>query len=1083
MARDYAHDVEQIRTALHQAAGSRASLMVGAGFSFNAQKRYASARDFPSWSSLAESLVLRLYPNDPGARGRALKNAGATSGALRLAQEFEAAFGRTVLLNHLRDMLPDREHEPGAFHQDLLNLPWSDVFTTNYDTLLERAARPLREQRYEVVRGLNDLPLKRSPRIVKLHGTLPELSDCIVTEEDYRTYPEKFGPFVAEVEVAIAESHLCLVGFSGDDPNFLAWSGWVRDRLGDKTPPIYLWTFDELTTFQARMLEQRSVIPLPLSVVTGKADYAEALRAFLHLLKAPGVRKPRWCLPRNLKDEVVDTEPESPGDSESWVTAALAWRKNREFYPEWMVPHVEAIEALWKATETWAGRAADNPPELSALDAPTCIFVLHELLWRIRRAIFPTYDGLAIYTCTDALQRYATWRKDQRSSRVEIGHGAVKTDVDMVALDHGAMELQLERLRHARETGDFNRFESLLADLERELDTKPKERQGPARHFLKHQTALAYLSTWDDTKLNELLFGWDTSFAPLWALRRAGLLVETGERRLGESVLEQALNELRAMADEGTSETWSIESWVIFGLRAIRRLEQLISPQPIDFQGPRTDVNPHLKVRSVADEREDSDAYRLPESQVPRLEETLDKGKKRELQGTLNWLRDRSCDPQEILEWLDQQNSREFTWAWTTARVKKFDRRAWTKNIRMDVSGSNSRLVAAYRTLRLIEEAGLPLWVGDIQPAAASLSKDAIRFLAERDVPDVTGTVLRTRTENSIAEWYTRRRIATLASTDVDRLRSIAETCLRRVAEAPDVLARDADETRKFAATVELLSRASLRAGDASLQDLLRFTMTLPTKLQIWERWWLVEGLNTLTRRICDGMSHSAAIEMLPAVLRSAVPGSPSFPSPPDFLRWVDPVEMLDRDESLTTAQRSAAAAKAIESIIGRLLEIADDKNHQSERRHLVLRLVTIANRGLLDSAQQEGFAKALFTSRDSTTGLPIDTGCLDSVVLLAPPVAGVDEHGLFNAKYVATPWPTDTQPLCSLLGSLARTGPIVKLRPGGRAREIDWSTGELREIAARCCSTMEEQAKVVLSADGRPGRLSSASEDFSKSG
>ncbi|MGO9109878.1 MAG: SIR2 family NAD-dependent protein deacylase [Thermoguttaceae bacterium] len=243
--RNYDHDVEQIRTALHS---GRASVMVGTGFSFNAQKRYSSARGFPSWSDLTESLVEHLYPSDKKARSRALKNAGATSGALRLAQEFEAAFGRTVLLNHLREVLPDREHEPGPLHKDLLNLPWADVFTTNYDTLLERAARPLRERRYQIVRCLSDLPLKRTPRIVKLHGTLPELKDCILTEEDYRNYPERFGPFVAEVQVAMVESHLCLVGFSGDDPNFLAWSGWVRDRMGKHTLPIYLWTFDEPTS-------------------------------------------------------------------------------------------------------------------------------------------------------------------------------------------------------------------------------------------------------------------------------------------------------------------------------------------------------------------------------------------------------------------------------------------------------------------------------------------------------------------------------------------------------------------------------------------------------------------------------------------------------------------------------------------------------------------------------------------------------------------------------------------------------------------------------------------------------------------
>ena len=36
------------------------------------------------------------------------------------------------------------------------------------------------------------------------------------------------------------ENTFVLIGFSGDDPNFLQWSGWVRDNLGPSTPPIYL---------------------------------------------------------------------------------------------------------------------------------------------------------------------------------------------------------------------------------------------------------------------------------------------------------------------------------------------------------------------------------------------------------------------------------------------------------------------------------------------------------------------------------------------------------------------------------------------------------------------------------------------------------------------------------------------------------------------------------------------------------------------------------------------------------------------------------------------------------------------------
>lgn len=33
---------------------------------------------------------------------------------------------------------------------------------------------------------------------------------------------------------------LCLIGLSGNDPNFLEWIGWLRDIMGNNDAPVYL---------------------------------------------------------------------------------------------------------------------------------------------------------------------------------------------------------------------------------------------------------------------------------------------------------------------------------------------------------------------------------------------------------------------------------------------------------------------------------------------------------------------------------------------------------------------------------------------------------------------------------------------------------------------------------------------------------------------------------------------------------------------------------------------------------------------------------------------------------------------------
>ena len=76
-------------------------------------------------------------------------------------------------------------------HSRLLQLPWRDVFTTNWDTLLERARRQVVARPFSVVRDMDELPLANKPRIVKLHGSFPAQFPLILTEEDYRTYPTK----------------------------------------------------------------------------------------------------------------------------------------------------------------------------------------------------------------------------------------------------------------------------------------------------------------------------------------------------------------------------------------------------------------------------------------------------------------------------------------------------------------------------------------------------------------------------------------------------------------------------------------------------------------------------------------------------------------------------------------------------------------------------------------------------------------------------------------------------------------------------------------------------------------------------
>ena len=227
---DQSH-INHVRDALWRRSGSGASVMVGSGFSKNATPVRPDAPELPMWNEVIDYLHAELY-SDPDTAPK--------PDTLKTPQEFYASFGRPALHEALIRLVRDQDHSPGESHRRLLRLPWDSIYSTNWDTLLERTSETISDRHYGIVSDVKQIPIADRPRIVKLHGSFPITSRLIVTEEDYRTYQKDFAPFVNMVQQSMMETTFFLIGFSGDDPNFLNWSGWVRDNLGESAPKIYL---------------------------------------------------------------------------------------------------------------------------------------------------------------------------------------------------------------------------------------------------------------------------------------------------------------------------------------------------------------------------------------------------------------------------------------------------------------------------------------------------------------------------------------------------------------------------------------------------------------------------------------------------------------------------------------------------------------------------------------------------------------------------------------------------------------------------------------------------------------------------
>lgn len=356
----------------------RASIMVGAGFSKNADKNMPTDKTFLDWNQLGDLFYEKVHGEKPEDKVKYLN-------VLKLAEEVESAFGRTVLNQLIKDNLPDNEYSPSELHEKLLQLNWRDIFTTNYDTLLERTQENIADKHYNIVLNKEDLIYSKEPRIIKLHGSFPSTTPFIITEEDYRQYPQRSAVFVNTVQQSLIENVLCLVGFSGDDPNFLQWIGWIRDNMGkDLASKIYLVGIFNFTSAELKLLEKRNITVLNMNICEGvNNDHRKGLNLFFD----------------TLDELTASQDPEEwPGEKFTHFSAfnitlekiqevTRNWQMVRETYPGWYILPYRCRKSLIFSTEHWDIVYVNRcEKEINSVDF---LKFLYEYNWRQNKCLIP----------------------------------------------------------------------------------------------------------------------------------------------------------------------------------------------------------------------------------------------------------------------------------------------------------------------------------------------------------------------------------------------------------------------------------------------------------------------------------------------------------------------------------------------------------------------------------------------------------------------------------------------------------------------------------------------------------------------
>ena len=1039
----YLNEIAERLTAGH------AAVMVGAGFSRNANPsgpsqidgpnfsqpmsyidanprlRRPSRLDFPNSSELGNLLYSKLSPNTPFPQFRHMD-------VPKLAQEVEDKFGRPAVDRILLDAIPDRDTEPSPLHVKLLSLPWSDVFTTNYDTLLERACKFPISRRYSAVVTQEDLGHSTKPRIVKLHGSFPSTRPFIVTVQDYLRYPKTHGVFANTLRQALVENTLCMIGFSGDDHNFLHWISWIRDHLGQNAPKIYRVGLLSPQESEEQELDHRNIVSVDMSEWSGvEGDHFGALERFLAYLqqatenseanRLPGSQLEQHTVNNGLEWPTPVKALESPEDTTDPSALVRTWKVQRRSYPGWVIVPEDRRLSLWLKTKRWIRDlpVADSLPGFLDLE------FAFELIWRMEKCLCPIFDNqIEFFEAT--LNRHLPFADSDTPLELPSANQEDQTVRKLTRDDVRDMchHLLLAVMRYYREEGRLGKLNSTCDKIHDRVTTMSPEHK--ARFY--YERALSALFELNLQKLKKKIEEWPINNSlPFWEAKKAGLLAEIGQVDNAGIILKNSLATIRAKSNlEPITTDYSLvsqESFVMLLLRSVQF--------SLDFQ----------------------------KGEFLESEEV-----RREFAKRWHALLKYKCDPWNELKAFECTLDRQPVSRSKVTRKAAFDigQSVQTRHVAI----WDNEVLAAYSFLRFCEDAGIPFRIpGSI--VAAKSSAGVLSHLANYSPSWSMATLVRINDEKSVDRIFNRTSLAGMDVGSVDDL-------VTRYLEALDHAVADIGTGDHFrdlnfgivlaSVVPEILSRLCCKCSLSSKKRIVDFLIEV---YQSDER-GNYRRIRNLTERLLDTFSVVQRIDLIPRLL--------DFPilSNLDALEeteYVNPFELLKLERDLISVQPTLTDNK-----LQLLFENAS--SHDAEARKWVLStLGELHYLGLLGAEHTEQFANALWGQLDDD-GLPADTNYYRHAFLTLPHPAEIDPVALFKKYVRRAQFPVQTDPRTITI-STGRKHTLCHEIQLAR-QHLDWSDDDVHSIVNRLVRWWDADKKNLKRKD-IAGPFGSIVDEFKK--
>ena len=501
---------------------NHASAFIGTGFSLNGRKITEDVPFIPTWNDLGEIFMKRLQMDEDDKKFQ---------DPIRLSGEVSALYGESKLEEIIKESIPDNQYLPSDVHNVFLSLNWSDVFTTNYDTLLERAAQNIQKPRYTTVIKQEDLTRAPKPRIIKLHGSFPSQKPFIITEEHFRSYPKNYPIFVNTVQQSLIENVLVLFGFSGNDPNFIRWAGWIRDNLGNNVANrIYLVTVTSIPKSRLHLFFNQNINILNMSfLLAGKNLTVDQLfiqmfeywKSFGNLgVNEVSEKKDGTNLSENLWNLLydIDQELKSRKIEELLNEYIEHWKNDRKLCSKFPILTVRDRNIIYYRTRN----CCFSNSLLKQLDNnDKSLEFLFELNWRWEKCFLPLYSSM--------IEAY----------KKVLGFDLEYQKINLIPFSNEnkskAFDLLIAILRASREDYDQNIYNITKQILESNLKSMTQEQINK----FNYEKCLWMFFNLKYSDFKQAILNWNVSEDDtLFCIKKGALLAEIAEEGYAIDILQ-----------------------------------------------------------------------------------------------------------------------------------------------------------------------------------------------------------------------------------------------------------------------------------------------------------------------------------------------------------------------------------------------------------------------------------------------------------------------------------------------------------------------------------------------------------------